>query len=362
MSIVIPLVAIIALVIIHELGHFFAAKLVGVKVLEFSVGFPPRILSTNFRGTKFSFGALLLGGFVKLKGDGAEAEDTSKDSLSGTTTGRKLIILIAGVVMNLLAAWFLFALLFTRGVSLPAESLPQNLRAEFQSNTPTLSFFEVAPDSPADLANVPTKKKVTQVVVQDNVIANPTQEMFGQIVQVGEPLTISFEDVKDPVTVTPMMNNGKYRVGVVLLEDIRVQENFISAVGHSLSYTAFLTKSTFMGFVHAVVNVVTPDEPGVSTSGDASVSGPIGIVRILGNTLAEGFSLFLVLVAIISINLAVLNILPLPILDGGRILIVLFEAARGRKISMNAQAILNGIGMLIILGLAVVGVINDLAK
>ena len=112
MTILIPLIAIIILVVIHELGHFFAAKAVGVKVMEFAVGFPPRVVSFVKNGTKFSFGALLLGGFVKLKGDEIDSTDTEHDSFSGARAYRKIIILVAGVVMNFIAAWFIFLVLF----------------------------------------------------------------------------------------------------------------------------------------------------------------------------------------------------------------------------------------------------------
>lgn len=329
------------LVFVHELGHFITAKLAGVKVLEFGFGYPPRLFGFHWRGTLYSFNLLPLGGFVRLLG---EEDPSDPESFARRSPWVRLVVLASGSLMNAL----LPIVLFTAAFMIPKEVLHG-----------TVVVAEVAPNSPAALAGIQPGEAIVRVA--DRVITNPLDVRVAIQRNLGKEVPIVLRQGRfsqREVYVTPRWNPppGEGNVGVrvafsaayPVVEALPLWQALPKALTTTVDILV-LTRNEIIGWV---LRTTTPN-----------VAGPIGIVQATGEVAEMGWPPLLQFTALLSINLAIVNILPLPMLDGGRIAFVLLEIARrGKRISPQRESLVHLVGLAFLLALVVLVSYRDILR
>ena len=318
----------IVLALVHELGHFFMARRLGIQVEELGLGFPPRLLSIKRSGTVYSINALPLGGFVKLSG---EIDSTVPGGMASRGIPARLGVLIAGSLMNAIFPILLFSI---------AYMIPHRLLVE------TLVVAEVIPDSPAALTGIQVGDKITQV--EWSTIHNLQDLRFRIYVNLGRQ--IDFTVMHPDKTIAHLQLIPRWRApeddtatGMVVVsvnpQKIERRCAFWQAVPLGLSETI----DSFMAFKNAFVSMLLKITPVVLT-------GPVGLTQIVGEMTKSGLYAIFQFAAFLSVNLAIINMFPLPALDGGRVAFLVLEwVRRGRRISAKAEGLIHGIGFALLI-------------
>lgn len=354
MSILIFIVILLILVLVHEFGHFIAAKRSGVKVEEFGFGFPPRLFGKKIGETIYSINLLPIGGFVKLYGEEYDELKRQKlnDKLKSKTfvykkPWQKAVIIILGVVMNFILGWTIMSYLFTQGVPMPGKVAVEKV----QENTPA----ELAGLKPQDEIVKLVKDNKTYEINSPGDIQTLTKRFEGQEVV----LVVERNNKPVSVKITPRKNppKGQGPLGVALSPTFKiVKYPWYQAPFYGLRDTAFITKQIVTELSKTVFQLVTLQKPQVD------VTGPVGIARFTDEAAKQGINSLLLLTALLSLNLAVINILPFPALDGGRLMFVLYEWITKKRVNQSVERNVNFIGIVILLSLAVIITINDIVK
>lgn len=360
MSIITFLAVLFVLILVHEFGHYITAKWSKMRVDEFSIGFPPRIFSWKRGETEYTLGAIPIGGYVKIYGENGEDAATPDTPRAFSHRPRILqaIVLIAGVTMNVLLAFVLFAATYMMGVSTTVEEGKQSPEAR-------LSILSVLPNSPADSAGLVPGDVITGV--RSGTDAEPAllpSEISGYIVaRDGVPIemTIARGDTEKVVTVIPE------KISVPGEED-RARAGFVMGLVEKIEYSPQESlvragEDTVDGLVSITVGIATLIGDSIKGDADlASVAGPIGIAGLVGDASRFGLAALLSFTALISLNLAVINMLPLPALDGGRLIMVGIEAVIRRPLNTRYVGLVNLFGFGLLLLLMVVVTINDIVR
>lgn len=340
----------LVLVLVHEWGHFIVAKKAGCKVEEFGFGFPPRLFSKMWRGTLYSFNLLPIGGFVKIEGEDMSEENPTETSFASKSALWRIAILSAGVVMNLILAAFLLGI--ESGIGAPTIATPENRHT--LSNIMTY-VLEIAPGSPAEQAGIQPYDRIVQygeiakpsvTDVQEATKKTAGQEISLKIERGGQHITVS---------VTPRSNppEGQGALGVSMGETGLIKSPWYLAPWHGIQRTAFMTGAILDQFGGLIAKLFRNESVG------EVLTGPIGIAVYTKEAASLGLSYFLEFAAMISINLAIINILPLPALDGGRILFVIIEKAIGKKVPATIEGYVHTAGFIILVGLMIVITFKD---
>lgn len=381
---IIGIILFIGLIVAHEWGHFISARRNGVEVEEFGIFFPPRLYKRKIKtGWTFSFNLIPLGGFVKLKGE--HDSDTERGSFGAASTWSKSKIMAAGVAMNLAVALVLFTILALIG-------MPQLVDNQFtvKSNTQLVSrkviVTYVEPGSPAAKAGLKAEDQINDIalpgyspvgLVNAQQLPQLTKQFAGKTAYIyytrnghnyQAKTTLLSNQV---VAASRKTNNPKANLGVVP-KDITLQRYTWSAPVVAIGFSAQLTALTFQGLGHALGGLGsliagaatgnhTARENG-QTSASSQVSGPIGIVYILKSFSLLGYQFVLFVIAYISLILAVMNILPIPALDGGRLWIMLISRGLKRPLSAKAEEAVNATGFLVLMGLFILISIVDVQR
>ncbi|MGZ6213537.1 MAG: M50 family metallopeptidase [Candidatus Limnocylindria bacterium] len=357
----------VVLVLVHELGHFIVAKRAGITVQEFGVGFPPRIGSIVWHGTRYSLNWIPLGGFVKMLGEDGEAEadklrqrglsEAAVDKAMAGAFNRKpiwvrIVVLIAGVAMNFLLASLLFAV----ALSLPA-----------QEGRGPLTVTEVQADSPAVVAGLRVGDVITAADGRSFEISRDltayVRTRAGHLVQ----LTVMRAGRETTVPVTPRsLSDAEEAKGLGAVgfsyEPARFVEippsagNPLTAAWQGITAAGDLALKIPGGLATAVAGLI-----GLAPDAGTAV-GPIGIASETGRLLSAPLVSQLIFVGILSVNLAVLNVLPFPPLDGGRIAVVLVEAVRRRRLPAEREALVYLTGFMVLIMLVILISIRDVAN
>jgi regulator of sigma E protease len=348
MSILFAIIALGALIFIHELGHFIFAKTFGVGVEKFSLGFGPKIYGKKIGETEYLLSALPLGGYVKMVGEGDDVELTEEErerSFSDKAPLKRIAIVAAGPVFNLLFAYVIFIVIYLAGV--PAV---------------TSKVGEVVPGKPAARAGILAGDQITAV----NGKAIARWEDFAKTIAQGKlvPLEIEvrrgqqhlkFSMVPESRTSKNILGDTVTQpiVGVVAAGDT-VIEHFPpgEAIVRGSSQCWTVIKLTVLSLVRLVERAIPLD----------TIGGPIMIVKMAGQQAAAGGVNFLAFVALLSVNLGVLNLLPVPILDGGHLAFFLIELVIGRPVSKKAREIAQQVGLVLLISLMMLAFYNDIAR
>jgi regulator of sigma E protease len=403
MSIFIFLVVLCVLILVHEWGHFIAAKKLGMRVDEFAIGFPPRLFAKRIGETLYSVNLFLIGGYVKILGeDGANApaspvmskandgrseaaeagrggEDganapaspvmsASRESLGGQKEGTRsfaakpkwaqAVVLLAGVVMNIVLAWVLIFVVHMVGTQ---SVVPENERT---TDTPLL-VTEVLPASPADLAGVAPGSRIVAIESDGEELTDITPTAFQAFVSAHED---------DAITVTYERKGELQTASITPQAGVLENEPERRAVGMALAFVDTTSLGPIDAFGQATyITIDTLQKITVGIAGllwDAvqfnanleDVAGPIGIVGLVGEASAFGITTLLMFTAFISLNLAVINLLPFPALDGGRLLFVAIESIKGSPIKPSWAGTLNTIGFILLIMLMLAVTYNDITR
>jgi regulator of sigma E protease len=356
LTIIIFLIVLGLLVFVHELGHFVMAKRAGMAVEEFGFGFPPRLFGIKKGETIYSINWIPLGGFVKIVGEDGETGNDPR-GFGGKSFGRRLAVLAAGVIMNLIFAWVLISV--GLGLGLPTvvndgDVIPKNAIVK----NSMVTVVEVLPDAPAAQAGIKIGDRITQI----NGVEVSTMEQIQQSTtqNLGKPTQYTIVRGNDVLEkeVTPRIDypEGQGPTGIALSSVARVSYPWYWAPIKGLETTWNLTWATLSAFGTIIVNLVSGEPAGVD------LTGPVGIAQLTGDVAALGFVYLLQFTAILSINLAIINAVPFPALDGGRILFLIIEKVRGKKMNANAEQWANAIGFSLLLLLMLIITVRDVSK
>ena len=367
MLFVFGLFAFIMLVVLHEFGHMVAAKRNGVVVEEFGVGFPPRAWGKKLRkkrgdDTLYSLNWLPLGGFVKLKGEHDDA--VSKGSFGAASLKTKVKILVAGVGMNFLTAWVLLTALFLVGAPrLPLESLPFYGKEQFvvkiDTRVSSLDTFVagVSADSPASVAGLKEGDKIVslggQVPGAERSINDITAELAGTTTGLKFVDSSTGEVVTKEVTLREKGASGGV-IGVQAVESVKFRSTW-SAPINAFATLLQTVEATFKGVGYAVSNLVQ----GEGEKASEVVGGPVATVDAIKGVSETGFVQLVLLIALISLSLRIMNILPIPALDGGRLFLILLFRFRGKVLTKEKEESINAWGMgFLLLFIAVITIVD----
>lgn len=361
-SIIIFLIILLVLVFVHELGHFLTAKWVNMRVDEFAFGFPPRLFSKKVGETKYSLNAIPLGGYVSIWGETGEVDDEArghKRAFGNRPKWAQLLVLIAGVFMNMLLAFLIFIFTSYGNVSVSTSDPEYGARTVNKR----IVVIDAHSNSPAQMIGLTAGSVITEVKSNGqkadlssskNVISFIERNNLSSF----DITFISDKGEKIKTTISPVYGiiEGKRALGISIDQMGDIETSFWEATKISWMKTKNITYLTIFG-VKDLLSSLFKGENVLS-----SLSGPIGIAKIVDGTSSYGLSAILNLTAILSINLAIFNILPLPALDGGRIVIVLFEAVSRRKVPFKYYSWLNVVSFLALMALLIVVTIHDVIK
>ena len=365
----------LGLVILHELGHFWAARRADIEVEEFGIGFPPRAKILGEKdGTVYTLNWLPLGGFVKLKGE--HDSDTQSGSFGAATLRQKVLVMVAGVVMNVLAAVVLLSIIAAVGI-------PKVFDNQFTvaGDTEVVQhdvLMAVAPDSPAAVAGLRDGDKIRAIADKDctqpdcQVRINESTDLRGATESLaGREVVITIvrsgSDVEELVNATLLSeevvresrntDNPKGYLGVVPSDYIKQQSTWSAPIVGAVTTAQFFGE-TLRGLGGLIADLFRGD----GAKASEQVTGVVGIGYILSELSAQGFMAVLFLTAIISISLAVMNILPIPALDGGRLFVTLIFRVLRRPLSKETEERIHGTGFAMLMALFVLITILDVQK
>ena len=371
MSVILFIVVLSVLVLSHEFGHFIVAKMAGLRVDEFGFGFPPKLFGVTRGETTYTINLLPLGGFVRIFGENDETPTDGATSLRLSSRGfaskprvTQAAVVIAGVLFNLLLAWALFSFGFLIGLPTSVDSETNSLPL---SNV-RLLITDVRNGSPASGAQLRAGDEIIAFGEMGKpLVKHPEAQAVQTFIAANgdKPLTLTIRNGRKgvgnrDVIVTPRQGIIKDRavigismemIGVVRLGPFRaIVEGFtmtLRTIDETARSLASFAKSFFVGKARDSL---------------AAVTGPIGIISIVGEAAQYGFVQLLTLVAFISINLAVVNLLPFPALDGGRLLFIVVEGLRGKPLNSRLTTTAHNVGFVLLLFLMLIITFHDLAK
>lgn len=360
MSILIFIIVLLLLVLVHEFGHFIVAKKAGIRVDEFAFGFPPKIWSRKYGETTYALNALPLGGYVKIYGENpndVRVEDNKRSFIAQPRVIQALVI-VAGIVFNLLFAWLLFATAFMIGVPAPAEGGGDG----YQLKNPQLLITGTGDGSPAKLAGLlsgDVLKKLSDGETEQ-LITNADQVIAFIVPREGRQIMLSYERSGEERSVAVVPVSGivpdAAAIGMYMDTIGTLQLPPHIALWEGLKKTYQFTVMTVVGIAGFLRDAV------LGQSNFEEVAGPVGIVRQVSDAAGFGFANLIIFTALISINLAVINIIPFPALDGGRLLFIVIEGAMRRPIKPIIANAFNAVGFALLMLLMVAVTYSDISK
>ncbi len=360
MSIIIFIIILGVLIFVHELGHFLVAKKSGIRVDEFGIGFPPKIWSKKVGETLYSLNAVPFGGFVKIVGEDPTEEPIPEEERSRNFAYKpKLVqtaVLGAGVFFNIIFAWVLISFGSMFGLPTPVSEAPDRVI------DPKLVITQISPDSPAERSGIKPGDVISAVSSQDRVLEEVSPQGVSNFIEAHSRDEILFEirrgqqELTFNLTPEEGIVSGRSVVGVSMdmIGTLRLPP-------HEAFWEAGKTTVSLIGVISVgLFNFIKDAFTG--NGGFSEITGPVGIVGLVGDVSQLGIIYLLSFTAFISINLAIINLLPFPALDGGRILFVIIEAIKGSPIKPQIANTLNGLGFILLILLMVAVTINDILK
>ncbi len=329
------------LILAHEFGHFITAKASKVRVHEFGVGFPPRLFSVRRGETVYSLNAVPLGGFTKMAG---EEDPKAPRSLAGKPIGIRLLVLSAGSLMNLILPLLLFSIAFM---------IPHN------QVVGQVLITEVAPNSPAVRAGI--EPGDTLLSINEKPVQNIGDLHRYIQLNLGKEATILIrhsDSTTENFQVVPRWQppEGQGPIGIAVNMPNYTIVRQSEPPWRAAPMAASACIETFVLFKNGILSMIAGTAP-------VAVTGPVGIVQITGEVAQAGISPLLKFAAFLSINLAIINIFPLPALDGGRIAFVLLEwIRRGKRISARTEGLVHFIGFAALIGVFMVITYHDITR
>lgn len=371
------------LVFVHELGHFVVARRFGVKAEEFGFGFPPRAWGlykskdgkwkqvrgnkavTDAADTIYSVNYIPMGGFVKIKGelgpsDGSILGETpeleaDQDSFFSKKIWERILIISAGVIMNVVLAAALLSIGFMIGLP---QAVDSNLSARAQVSQRRIQVADVVPGSPAERAGLKAGDTIAGINGQEFKVYDDLQKFVSG--KLNTPLNYKIkrgEEILDKqITPEVIAETGKPGIGIAVAETALVKYPWYEAIWQGINSSISLIWLIIVSFYALIKSLVM----GQGVSGE--LAGPVGIAVLTGQVARMGITYLLQFTALLSLNLAVINFLPIPALDGGRVLFLLIERIKGSPVKRELEAIIHNIGFILLMLLVLVITFRDVSK
>ncbi len=359
-TILVFLLILSVLVLIHEAGHFFVAKKLGIKVEEFGFGFPPRVFGKKIGETIYSLNLLPIGGFVKLYGEDdagggkiGSVKDFSKikdksvqRAFFARPVWQRASVVIAGVVMNFLLSLVIISYLFSaQGVPIPGNQV---------------IIAGVAKNSPAEKAGIKTNDIFVTVngikITEPKQVSAITKQHLGQAMDVS---VLRNKTIIQHIMITPRLSSpvGQGAMGVEIAQNITIKKYPWYEAPVAGMQELFKETGMILGGLGTLVSEVA-----IHRTVPKDLAGPVGIAQLTGQVVQNGVYAVLSLVSLLSLNLAVLNILPIPALDGGRLFFIIIEAVTGKKVNQKFESYTHIVGMVLLLTLIALITFHDISR
>ena len=336
MSIIISILIFGLVIFVHEFGHFVTAKLSGIKVNEFSIGMGPQILGFNKGGTEYSVRRLPLGGYVAMEGEDEDSE--AEGSFSRAPAPTRFVVLVAGAVNNFILGFLVLCLLTSMDTAITSKKVS--------------SFYEGA------------RTQQTGLMVDDEIIA-----VNGRKCHIANDIIYEFARTQNGTADFTVIRNGvKTELKGVTFDTVTdedgnknlvidftvypIQKTFFNVVDEAARWTLSIARLVFLSLVDLVTGRVAINQ----------MSGPVGIVSVISESVSYGIDSVLMILAMITINLGVFNLIPFPALDGGKVFLLLLEMLRGKPINPKYELIINAAGMVVLLGFMAFVTFSDITK
>ena len=331
LGILVAIIMFAVMVAVHEGGHFFAARAVGVKVNEFSIGMGPLLFKREKNGTEYSLRAFPVGGYCALEGEDTESDD--EHAFHNRPAWAKAIVLVAGPFMNFVLAFVILSVLIT-----------------YIGTSATAVLSSVEKDSPAYAAGLRAEDTITEVDGKATPDGKDVREAIHAAAESGDSVTVTYEKpdgniYKKEIAFTIDENNNKV-IGVLF----QSHHNVLTGIKQGFVSCFVMEKEMLVVLGKMII--------GQGSAQD--VVGPVGIVKVVDQTTQAGLLNILYLTALLSLNLGLVNILPFPALDGGRLLFVLIRAVTGRMITDEMENRIHYAGILILFMLMILITLKDI--
>lgn len=316
-------------ILLHELGHFAVAKMVGIKVNEFAIGMGPTIFKTIKGETKYTLRALPIGGYVSMEGEDEDSDDAR--SFNKAPVLARMGVIIAGAFMN-----FVLAIIVLTIVS-------------FNIGVPTTIVQEALPNSPAESAGIMSGDKIKTI---NGITINNWEDITKEIGNKNNTNKLDINILRDNenlnISVTPVIEDGRTVIGI----QPRSEKSIPSAIKGGFQKTGM--------FISAMFDFVKMAFRGEVSTKD--LSGPVGVISVVGKAAKTGFMDLLLILGFISVNLGFFNLLPIPALDGSRLVFLLIEFIRGKPISSEKENLVHLVGFFLLIGLMIIVTYRDLLR
>lgn len=363
-AILLFIVILLVLVVVHEFGHFIVAKAVGMRVDEFAFGFPPRLFAKKKGETTYAFNAIPLGGYVSILGENGDEEH---QKATGATTNPRafnnrpwwaqLLVLIAGVTMNMLLALFIFIVISYGEVRISTTDPIYGNRVQ----NPSIVIVDSLKESPAYKAGIVPGSTILSLSSAGSQASLKNASSVVTFIQkhTESPFMITFKTADGVVKTTTVaavygIIPDRKALGIDVDHIGTVKTTLFESISLGFERTIYITEQTFFGILDVFSSAVHGNKNVLE-----SLSGPVGIAKVVGDQSEYGYAAILTLVAALSINLAIINILPLPALDGGRVVVVVIETVTRRKIPFKYYSWVNVIGFSLLILLLIFVTVND---
>ncbi len=317
-------------ILFHEFGHFIVAKKVGIKVNEFSIGMGPKIFQKESGETKYSIRLLPIGGYVSMEGEDESSNDPR--SFNNVSAPSRIAVVAAGAIMNFILAIIVFSIV------------------SFNVGMQTTTIAEIIENSPAEQVGIQAGDKIVGInnndvknwdsMVQKINTANPNEEMI---------VTVLRNDEKINYTLIPEITDEN--IAIIGIRPV-IKKSFLSSVKGGFQKTGFMIKLMFQ-FIGMLFR---------GQVGTKELSGPVGVIHTIGEVAKYGFINILYLIGFISVNLGFFNLLPIPALDGSRIVFLIIEILRGKPIDPEKEGFVHFIGFVLLIGLMIVVTYQDIIR
>lgn len=369
MTVILFIIILAVLILVHECGHFLVAKKSGIKVEEFGLGLPPRAWGKKIGETIYSLNWLPIGGFVKIFGEdpvdeaeGSEQSEGQKVDLTRAMFNKprwvQALVLVAGITFNIIFAWILISIGFMIGLPAPAN---QSVFGRTQNLQVVIT--DILTSSPAEKAGLNSGDTILSVQVDGKEISDPTSENISNAITQSAKgdVVISYKRGQEnpkTVVISPSSDivKGERVIGISMETIGTLKLSPVLAFLEGAHSTYLLVIGTATGLINFIYKSL------IFKSDLSQVTGPVGIAGVVGQARALGFVYVLSLTALISINLALINLIPFPALDGGRLLFVGIEAIIRRPIHPKVVRWTNSVGFALLLLLMLVITTHDIIK